>query len=134
MKRVLVITLALVVVFAFAGCGRQAGSDSGESISAVNDMGLSSGSYQGISFEPSEYALNKTNGKYVMFQVKNNGKTDIRISINEYKEMTLQPDKEGCVWEEFSKEQQKFTFKVVPTQNGGEISIDYKMQQSNTME
>lgn len=104
-----------------------------ENKTSVEDVGISSGSYHGISFGPAEYALSKTNGKYVIFWAKNTGKVDIRISINDYsKELTLQPNEEGFVSEEFSKDEQNFTFKAVPTPNGGDISIDYEIKQSNT--
>lgn len=102
-------------------------------MTSVDDMGISSGSYHGISFGTVEYTLNKVNGEYVIFWAKNTGKVDIRISINEYsKELTLQPNEEGFVSEEFSTDEQDFTFKAVPTPNGGDISIDYKIKQSNT--
>lgn len=108
-------------------------SHNGENITSVDDMGVSSGSYHGISFGTVEYALNKENGEYVIFWVKNTGEVDVRISINEYsKELTLHPNEEGFVSEEFSKDEQNFTFKAVPTLNGGDISIDYRIKQSNT--
>lgn len=108
-------------------------SNNVENITSVNNMGVSSGSYHGISFGTVEYALNKANGEYVIFRVKNTGKVDVRISINEYsKELILHPNEEGFVSEEFSKDEQDFTFKAVPTPNGGDISIDYRIEQSNT--
>lgn len=110
-------------------------SNSIESSSPIDDMGISNGSYHGISFGTSEYALNKSNGKYVIFRVKNTGKVNVKISVNNYsKELTLEPDEEGCISEEFSGDEQDFTFKAVPTPNGGDISIDYKIKQSNTKE
>lgn len=99
----------------------------------ADNMGISSGSYHGTSFGTAEYSLNKANGEYVIFWAKNTGKVDIIISINEYsKELTLHPNEEGFVSEEFSKDEQVFTFKAVPTPNGGDIDIDYKIKQSNT--
>ena len=99
----------------------------------AGNMGIASGSYYGTSFGTYEYSLNKANGEYVIFWAKNTGKVDIIISINEYsKELTLYPNEEGFISEKFSRDEQNFTFKAVPTPNGGDIGIDYKIKQSNT--
>lgn len=103
-----------------------------ESNTLEGNMEISSGSYSGISFGTAEYALNKSNGEYVIFWVKNTGKVNVKIIINNYsKELIIEPDKEGYITEEFSKDEQNFAFKAVPTPNGGNISIEYKIRQNN---
>lgn len=103
-----------------------------ESNTLEGNMEISSGSYSGISFGTAEYALNKSNGEYVIFWAKNTGKVNVKIIINNYsKELIIEPDKEGYITEEFSKDEQNFAFKAVPTPNGGNISIEYKIRQNN---
>lgn len=93
-------------------------------------MGISSGSYSGTSFGPAEYSLNKSNGQYINFWIKNTGNVNVKIKINDTVERTFKPGEEGHITAQFSRDSDEdFIFKAVPTPNGGKISIDYRIAQ-----
>ena len=67
--------------------------------------------------------LKKSDGKYVNFLVKNTGKIDVRIEINESDSILIKPGEEGAIMKGFSSDEQDFTFRVVPTPNGKDVKI-----------
>lgn len=95
-----------------------------------NGMGISFGSYSGTAFEPMQYSLNKSNGQYVNFWIKNKGDVDVKIKINDSAERVLKPQQQGHIFIEMKGDSDEdVTFKALPTPNGGDINIDYRIAQ-----
>lgn len=86
------------------------------------------GSYSGSGFETS-YTLNKKNGDTVNFYVENTGNVDIKITINGSGARTISAGKSGHISATVSSISKKYTFKAVPTPNGGSIKMNYRIAQ-----
>ena len=78
--------------------------------------------------------LKKSDGKYVNFLVKNTGKIDVRIEINDSDIIVIKPGEEGAIMKGFSSDEQDFTFRVVPTPNGKDVKIEHSIYQKSYIE
>ncbi|MFU1794921.1 hypothetical protein ACM1RC_13725 [Paenibacillus azoreducens] len=96
--------------------------------SAVIEPFLISGSRSGTEFQ-AKYPLKKSNGAKVNFWIKNTGKVSVKITINGDQKRTLAPGKSGHISAPVGSLSSEYKFKAVPTPNGGEISIDYRIAQ-----
>nr|WP_202128604.1 hypothetical protein [Paenibacillus dendrobii] len=96
--------------------------------SSSKDYADKSGSYSGTEFQAT-YPLKKSNGAKVNFWIKNTGNVSVRITINGDQKRTLAPGKNGHISAPVGFLSSEYKFKVVPTPNGGKISIDYRIAQ-----
>lgn len=78
--------------------------------------------------------LRKSDGKYVNFLVKNIGKIDVRIEINESDSILIKPGEEGAIIKSLFSDEQEFTFRVIPTPNDKDVKIDHSIYQKNHIE
>lgn len=92
------------------------------------DYAAKSGSNSGTQFQAT-YPLKKSNGAKVNFWIKNTGDVSVRITINGDQKRTLAPGKSGHISAPVGSLSSEYKFKAVPTPNGGEISIDYRISQ-----
>lgn len=98
--------------------------------SSSKDYAAKSGSYSGTEFQAA-YRLKKRNGAKVNFWIKNTGDVSVKITINGDQKRTLAPGKSGHISTSVGSLSSKYKFKAVPTPNGGKISIDYRIAQSD---
>lgn len=96
--------------------------------SSSKDYAAKSGSSSGTEFQAT-YPLKKSNGAKVNFWIKNTGNVSVRITINGDQKRTLAPGKSGHISAPVGSLSSEYKFKAVPTPNGGEISIDYRIAQ-----
>lgn len=75
------------------------------------------------------YKLSSSNGKNVDFCVINNGEVDVKVTINEEFGETYAPGEDDCITAPVGFFDKNYEFKAVPTPNGGQISIDYRIVQ-----
>lgn len=92
------------------------------------DMDVSSGTYSGTGFSTS-YSLKEANGENINFWIKNNGKTDVVITINGDEARTIRPGKDGHISVKAGYFSKKYTFEAVPSPSGGKINIEYRIAQ-----
>lgn len=92
-------------------------------------MGVSSGSYQGTELQ-AYYSLISVNGKKVVFEVTNNGSTDIRIFINNHSK-TLNPGESSRLTTSVGRFNHTYKFDIIPGPYGGDINISYKIWQGD---
>lgn len=92
------------------------------------DMSVASGSYRGTEFQ-STYSLKKKNGKKVNFWISNNGKVNVKITINGSHSRILKPGENGHISASVGYFSGDYKFKAVPSPNGGVIDIDYSIAQ-----
>lgn len=90
---------------------------------------IGSGSYSGTTGYKSEFSLNRDKGKYVNFWIKNTGNVNIKITINDSGERTFAPGESGHISAEVESASKNYTFKALPTPNGGNTSIDFRIVQ-----
>lgn len=76
----------------------------------------------------------KSDGKYVNFLVKNIGKIDVRIEINESDSILIKPGEEGAIIKSLFSDEQEFTFRVIPTPNDKDVKIEHSIYQKNHIE
>lgn len=91
-------------------------------------MDISSGSYSGTGFSTS-YKLSSANGKNVNFSISNTGKVSVKITINGGSDATFKPGETGHISAPAGHFASEYKFKASATPNGGDISIDYKIDQ-----
>ncbi|MFE4713991.1 hypothetical protein ACFRAM_24410 [Paenibacillus sp. NPDC056722] len=96
--------------------------------SSSKDYAAKSGSSSGTEFQAT-YRLKKSNGEKVNFWIKNTGNVSVRITINGDQKRTLAPGKSGHISAPVGSLGSEYKFKAVPTPNGGDISIDYRIAQ-----
>ncbi|MFC3747111.1 hypothetical protein [Paenibacillus sp. GCM10012306] len=96
--------------------------------SSSKDYAAKSGSSSGTEFQDS-FPLKKSNGAKVNFWIKNTGNVSVRISINGDQKRTLAPGKSGHISAPVGSLSREYKFKAVPTPDGGDISIDYRIAQ-----
>ncbi|MFF2017991.1 MULTISPECIES: hypothetical protein [Paenibacillus] len=96
--------------------------------SSSKDYAAKSGSSSGTEFQAT-YPLKKSNGAKVNFWIKNTGNVSVRITINGDQKRTLAPGKSGHISAPVGSLSSEYKFKAVPTPNGGDISIDYRIAQ-----
>ncbi|MDR3092114.1 MAG: hypothetical protein LBU36_08040 [Clostridiales bacterium] len=92
---------------------------------------LKTGSASGTDFTSGEVDLTSSNGKYLNYYVENNGSVSVYITISggASAERTLKPGEKGHISVTLASGTKSYTCKAVPTPNGGEIDIYYKMAQ-----
>lgn len=92
------------------------------------NMDITSGNFSGTQFQDS-YSLRSKNGKYVNFWIKNNGNSNVCITINGKEERTILPGDNGHIYVEVSYFSSTYNFKAVSGTNGGRINIEYSIAQ-----
>ncbi|BFH63465.1 hypothetical protein [Paenibacillus azoreducens] len=92
------------------------------------DMDITKGTHSGGAFQAT-YKLSSANGKNVNFWVNNTGKVSVKLTINGGYEATFAPGKSGHISAPVGYFASEYNFKAVPTPNGGDISIEYKIAQ-----
>jgi hypothetical protein len=88
-----------------------------------------SGSHSGTAGFSTTFKLSSANGKNVNFWIKNTGNVSVRITINGDQKRTLAPGKSGHISAPVGSLSSEYKFKAVPTPNGGDSSIDYRIAQ-----
>ncbi|KOP65970.1 hypothetical protein AMS62_12520 [Bacillus sp. FJAT-18019] len=96
--------------------------------SSSKDNAAKSGSHTGTQFQAT-YPLKKSNGAKVNFWIKNTGNVSVKITINGGQKRTLAPGKSGHISAPVGFLSSNYKFKAVPTPNGGEISINFRIAQ-----
>ena len=96
------------------------------------DYDVSSGSEENIVELEKPYTLDKKDGKYINFWIRNTGHNDIAITINGKAERIISPGKQGHTYIEAGFFKKEYIFKAVPTPNGGRISLDYSIAQRDS--
>ncbi|GGG14732.1 hypothetical protein GCM10010912_68940 [Paenibacillus albidus] len=97
--------------------------------SSSKDYAAKSGSHSGTAGFSTTYKLSSANGKNVNFWIKNTGNVSVRITINGDQKRTLAPGKSGHISAPVGSLSSEYKFKAVPTPNGGDSSIDYRIAQ-----
>lgn len=81
------------------------------------------------------YNLDEDNGKYINFYIENTGNVAITITINGKKPHTLNPKNSGYIYLDVENDildtSKSYTFKAVPSKNGGKISMNWIITQSD---
>ncbi|MGG3280612.1 hypothetical protein [Paenibacillus solani] len=96
--------------------------------SSSKDNAADSGSHTGTQFQAT-YPFKKSNGAKVNFWIKNTGDVSVKITINGRQKRTIAPGKSGHISAPVGFLSGDYKFKAVPTPNGGDISINYRIAQ-----
>lgn len=75
--------------------------------------------------------LENQNGEWASYWIKNNGKVAVQMMIDGWRGRTLQPEENGWISIKLTDLKKETSFKAVPTPNGGELDIEYKIIQTN---
>lgn len=121
-----VVSSALVVCLIAGTSIIPASAESTESSS--KNYTVDRGTSTGTQFQAT-YPLKKSNGEKVNFWIKNTGNVSVKITINKDQKRTLAPGKSGHISAPVGSLSKKYKFEAVPTPNGGEISIDFRIAQ-----
>ncbi len=78
------------------------------------------------------FDLSKGGGKYINFWVKNTGRNDIAITINDKERRVIKTGDSGHISVKAGTLTKRYTFDAVPTPNGGRISLDYRIAQRDS--
>lgn len=78
------------------------------------------------------FELSKGGGKYINFWVKNTGGNSIAMTINNKEERVIEPGKGGHISVKAGTLTKGYIFKAEGTPNGGRISLDYRIAQSDS--
>lgn len=94
----------------------------------VDSVEVSSGSFVGSEYFGA-YALDNKNGQDVNFWIKNTGKVDVKISINNREERVLEAGRQGHISMNLSNWPKDYVFKAASNLGGGKVKIDYNIVQ-----
>lgn len=125
---------ALACLLVLAGCGGRGTDDTiaNEPRFIKIDCGTLSNSNTGL--EP-RFTLNKSNGKYAILYVENNGSNSVVATINGQSKKTFKPDEKGRISLEVTQDfwgmDKEYEFKVVAGANGGLIDIYFEISQQD---
>lgn len=130
---IIAIILALTYLLGLAGCERKSMDDM--TVNKPDVTGIDSGYINSnTGLEPS-FTLNKSNGKYVVLYVENNGSNSVVATINGQSKRTFKADEKGHIYLEVTQGflglDKEYEVKVVPGTNGGSISIQYGITQQD---
>lgn len=77
--------------------------------------------------------LNKDNGKYINFWIKNTGNKDIAITINGDARRVIEPEEQGHIYVEASMFSKTYKFHAESANSAGKISMDYRIAQRDEL-